>query len=61
MLNPNQLVSYLDGEVKKVDFDRQSGRPLITLSISMTNQLGAVLAVGDVKTLLPSETDPQPE
>ena len=54
-------VTYLDGEVKKVEFDRQSGRPLATLSISMTNQLGVSLAVGEVKTLLPSETDPQPE
>ena len=54
-------LTYLDGEVTKVDFDRNTSRPLATIDVSMTNQLGAVLAVGQVKTLLPSETEPQPE
>lgn len=51
-------LTYLDGEVTHVDFDRRNSRPLVTIRISMSNQLGAVLAVGEVTTLLPSETAP---
>jgi hypothetical protein len=54
-------VSYLDGEVTAVDYDRKSSRPLVNIRVSMTNQLGALLAVGDVQALLPSESDPAPE
>ena len=54
-------VTYLDGEVTKVDVDRQTSRPLVTIHLSMSNQLGDVLAKGDVTTLLPSETAPEEE
>jgi acyl dehydratase len=54
-------VTYLDGEVTEVDYDRKSSRPRVNIRVSMTNQLGALLAAGDVQILLPSETDPEPE
>ena len=54
-------VTYLDGEVTAVDYDRRSGRPHVTVRVTMSNQLGAVLASGDVEALLPSETEPAPE
>jgi hypothetical protein len=53
-------VSYLDGEVADVNYDNASGRPLVLIKVTMTNQLGNVLAVGEVEALLPSETLPEP-
>ena len=54
-------VSYLDGEVAEVSYDRASGRPLAFVKVTMTNQLGNVLAAGDVEVLMPSESMPEPD
>ncbi|NRA07535.1 MAG: MaoC family dehydratase N-terminal domain-containing protein [Myxococcales bacterium] len=51
-------LTYLDGEITALDYEHASGRPRVTIRVTMTNQLGAVMATGDVETLLPSESAP---
>jgi hypothetical protein len=53
-------VTYLDGEVTAIDHDHPSGRPVATVHVVMSNQLGNELAIGDVQALLPTETLPEP-
>ena len=54
-------VSYLDGEIAEVSYDHSSGRPLALIKVTMTSQLGTVLALADVEALLPSESLPEPD
>jgi len=53
-------LTYLDGEVSDLSYDDPSGRPLATISVSMTNQNADILATAVVKLRLPSETLPEP-
>ena len=52
-------VTYLDGEVTEIDHDHNSGRPMATVHVRMTNQRDEELAFGDAELLLPTETLPE--
>jgi acyl dehydratase len=53
-------LSRLDGEVVEVKHDDPSGRPLVSVKVSMTNQNGDELAAGVAELLMPTETLPTP-
>jgi hypothetical protein len=52
-------VTYLAGEVEKVEFPDRSGQPLATVHVAMTNQAGDVMASGSAELRLPSERLPE--
>ena len=54
-------VTYLDGEVERVDWSDPSGRPVATVSVVMTNQKGDVMASGTAEVRLPTERLPEAE
>jgi len=54
-------LSYLDGEVTELFHDDPSGQPVANLHIVMSNQRAEVLAEGDAKVRLPTETLPEAE
>jgi hypothetical protein len=54
-------VTYLDGEVERVDWSDPSGRPVATVSVVMTNQHGDVMASGAAELRLPTERLPEAE
>ena len=51
-------LTLLDGEVTELGEDVPTGQPLATVRVTMTNQDGAVLANGDARVRLPTETSP---
>ena len=51
-------LTLLDGEVTSIDQDDLSGQPVATVHVTMTNQDAAVLAAGDARIRLPTETLP---
>jgi len=51
-------VTFLDGEVTAVEEERGSGRPIASVTATMTNQRGEVMASGQAEIRLPSEQAP---
>ena len=51
-------VTFLDGEVLRLEHDHESGQPVATVEVSMTNQKDAVMAKGQAEILLPTESLP---
>ncbi len=47
-------VTYLNGEVTELGHERDTGQPLASLRVVMTNQDGAELASGDAEVRLPN-------
>ena len=47
-------VTYLNGEVTQLGFDPDSGRPVATVSVTMTNQRDEIMASGDAEIRLPN-------
>ena len=47
-------VTYLNGEVTEMGFDPESGDPVATVSVTMTNQREEIMASGDAEIRLPS-------
>jgi hypothetical protein len=45
--------TFLDGEVVALVEDRASGQPLATVKVTMTNQDGDIMAIGNAEMLLP--------
>jgi acyl dehydratase len=52
-------VTYLDGNVTRVDWSEPSGCPVATVELVMTNQDGQVMASGVAEVRLPSERLPE--
>ena len=51
-------VTYLDGEVTALGKETESGQPLATVAVKMTNQRQEVMASGEAELRLPTETVP---
>jgi acyl dehydratase len=51
-------VTYLDGEVVRVDHDDRSGQPIASVRVTMTNQRDEVMAQGTAEVRLPTESAP---
>jgi hypothetical protein len=49
-------LTYLDGEVTAID--QEGALPVATVHVTMTNQRGEEMAVGDAEVRLPTETLP---
>ena len=47
-------MTYLNGEVTQLGFDPDSGRPVATVSVTMTNQRDEIMASGDAEIRLPN-------
>ena len=47
-------LTYLDGHVSKMGFDPDTGDPIATVSVTMTNQRDEIMASGDAEIRLPS-------
>ncbi len=45
--------TFVDGEVVELVEDRASGQPLATVKVTMTNQDGDIMAIGNAEMLLP--------
>jgi hypothetical protein len=54
-------LTLLDGEVIAIDHDDPAGQPVATVKVVMSNQNEDVLASGEAKIRLPTETLPAPE
>jgi hypothetical protein len=54
-------LTLLDGEVKEISYDDPSGQPVATIHVVMSNQREEILASGDAKVRLPTETLPLAE
>jgi acyl dehydratase len=54
-------VTYLDGDVSRVDWSDPSGRPIAHVSLAMTNQKGEVMATGTAEVRMPTERLPVPD
>ena len=54
-------VTYLDGEVTRVDWIDPSGRPIAHVDVTMTNQKGEVMASGTAEVRMPTERLPVPD
>ena len=49
-------MTYLDGKVTAID--NEGPLPIATIHVTMTNQRDEVMALGDAKVRLPTETLP---
>jgi hypothetical protein len=53
-------LTLLNGEVTELDLRDPSGQPVATVHVVMTNQKEEILAEGDARVRLPTESLPQP-
>lgn len=51
-------VTYLDGEVTAIETEEESGQPVATVRVTMSNQDAAIMASGEATLRLPTETQP---
>ena len=54
-------VTYLRGELARVDWSDPSGRPIACVDVTMANQKGEVMATGTAEVRMPSERLPEAE
>jgi hypothetical protein len=47
-------VTYLNGEVTKLGFEQETGAPIATVTVTMTNQREEIMASGDAEIRLPN-------
>jgi hypothetical protein len=52
-------VTFLDGEVERIEEDRRTGQPLACVKVVMTNQREEIMASGTAEVRLPTETRPE--